>query len=91
MCLEKMEIRGLISIEDCMESANRGLRTYFHSGDGTLIHSAIGDKKDGFEANSILKIKKKGFELEGKISHRQYLRQTKEGVNNIGLCFKLKI
>ena len=47
--------RGLISIEDCVELAIRGLEVYVHGSEERLILSASGDKIDGLEAVSVLK------------------------------------
>ena len=37
--------RGLISIEDCVELAIRGLEVYVHGSEERLIQAARGDKK----------------------------------------------
>ena len=42
--------RGLISIEDCVELAIRGVEVYVHKGEERLIQAARGDKIDGLEA-----------------------------------------
>ena len=71
----------MISIEDCVELAIRGLEVYVHGSDERLIQTAIGDKIDGLEAASVLKRSKKEKRLEAceyKVLHGQYLRQTKE-------------
>ena len=47
--------RGLISIEDCVELAIRGLEVYIHRSEEILIQAARGDKVDGLEAVSVLK------------------------------------
>ena len=47
--------RGLISIEDCVELAIRGLEVYVHGSEERLIQVARGDKIDGLEAASVLK------------------------------------
>ena len=39
--------RGLISVEDCVELAIRGLEAYFHGSEERLIQAARGDKVDG--------------------------------------------
>ena len=39
--------RDLISIEDCIELAIRGLEVYGHGSEGRLIQAARGDKIDG--------------------------------------------
>ena len=73
--------RGLISIEDCVELAIRGLEVYVHGSEERLIQAARGDKIDGLEAASVLKRSKKEKRLEDwekKVLHGQYLRQTKE-------------
>jgi len=73
--------RGLISIEDCVELAIRGLDVYVHGNEERLIQAARGDKVDGLEAASVLKKSKKEKRLqdwEEKALHGQYLRQTKE-------------
>ena len=73
--------RGLISIEDCVELAIRGLEVYVHGSEERLIQTARGDKIDGLEAASVLKRskKEKGLEdWEEKVLYGQYLRQTKE-------------
>ena len=56
--------RGLISIEDCVELAIRGLEVYVHGSEERLIQAARGDKIDGLEAlksfeASVLKRSKK--------------------------------
>ena len=73
--------RGLISIEDCVELAIRGLEVHVHGSEERLIRAARGDKIDGLEAASFLKRSKKEKRLEDwekKVLHGQYLRQTKE-------------
>ena len=70
-----------ISIEDCVELAIRGLEMYVHGSKERLIQAVRGDKVDGLEAASVLKISKKEKRLEDweeKVLHGQYLRQTKE-------------
>ena len=72
---------GLISIDDFVVLAIRGLEVYVHGNEKRLIQAARGDKIDGLEAASVLKRskKKKRIELwEEKVLHGQYLRQTKE-------------
>ena len=72
--------RGLISIEDCVELAIRGLEVYVHGSEERLIQAAR-DKIDGLEAASVLKKSKKEKRLEDwkeKVLHGQYLRKTKE-------------
>ena len=73
--------RGLISIEDCVEFAIRGLEVSVHGSEERLIQAARGDKIDGVEAVSVLKRSKKDKrleDLEEKVLHGQHLRQTKE-------------
>ena len=73
--------RGLISIEYCIELEIRGLEVYVHGSEERLIQAARGDKIDGLETRSILKISKKEKRLEDweeKVLHGQYLKQTKE-------------
>ena len=72
---------GLISIEDCVELAIRGLEVHVHGSEERLIQAARGDKIDGLEAASVLKRSKKEKRLEDweeKVLHGQYLRQTKK-------------
>ena len=71
----------MISIEDCVELAIRGLEAYVHGSEERLMQAARGDKIDGLEAVSVLKRSKKEKRLEDwekKVLHGQYLRQTKE-------------
>ena len=73
--------RGLISIEDCVELAIRGLEVYVHGSEERLIQAARGGKTDGLEAASVLKRLKKEKRLkdwEEKALQGQYVRQTKE-------------
>ena len=51
--------RGLISIEDCVELAIRGLEVYVHGSEERLMQAARGDKIDGLESVSVLKRSKK--------------------------------
>ena len=51
--------RGLISIEDCVELAIRGLEVHVHGSEERLIQAARGDKIHGLEAASVLKRSKK--------------------------------
>ena len=51
--------RDLISIENCIELAIRGLEEYVHGSKERLIQAARGDKIDGLEAASALKRSKK--------------------------------
>ena len=55
---------GLISIEDCVELAIRGLEVYVHGSEERLMQAARGDKIDGLEAASVLKRSKKEKGLE---------------------------
>ena len=55
--------RGLISTEDCVELAIRGLEVYVHGSEERLIQAAR-DKIDGLEAASVLKRSKKEKRLE---------------------------
>ena len=48
----------MISIEDCVELAIRGLEVYVHGSEERLIQAAR-DKIDGLEAASVLKRSKK--------------------------------
>ena len=71
--------RGLISIEDCVELAIRGLEVCVHGSEERLVHAARGDKIDGLEAAIVLKISKKEKrleDLEEKVLHGQYFRKT---------------
>ena len=73
--------RGLISIEDFVELAIRGLEVYVHGNEERLRQAARGDNIDDLEAASVLKRSKKEKRLEDwdeKVLHGQYLRQTKE-------------
>ena len=56
--------RGLISIEDCVELAVRGLEVHVHGSEKRLIQAAKSDKIDGLEAASVLKRSKKEKRLE---------------------------
>ena len=51
--------RGLISIEDCVELATRGLEVYVHGTEQRLIQAVRGEKMDGLEAGSILRDQRK--------------------------------
>ena len=46
---------GLISIENCVELARRGLIEYVHGSEEMLIQAARVDKIDGLEAPGVLK------------------------------------
>ena len=72
---------GLISTEDCVELAIRGLEVYVHESEERLMQAARGDKIDGLETARVLKRSKKEKILEDfeeKVLYVQYLRQTKE-------------
>ena len=62
--LRKERGRGVISTEDCVELAIRGLEVYVHETEERLIQVARGDKIDGLEAASVLKRWKKEKSLE---------------------------
>ena len=49
----------MISIEDCVELAIRGLEVYVHRIEERLIQAAGGDKIDDLKAASVLKRSKK--------------------------------
>ena len=71
----------LISIEDYVELAIRGLEVYVHGSEERLIEAARGDKIDGLEAASVLKRSNKEKRLEDweeNVLYGQCLRQTKE-------------
>ena len=71
--------RGLISTEDYVELAIKGLEVYVHGSEERLIQAARGDKIDGLEVASVLKRSKKEKRLadwEEKVLHGHYLRQT---------------
>ena len=71
----------MISIEDCVELAIRGLDVYVYGNEARLIQAARRDKIDGFKTASALKRsknEKRLEDLEKKVLHGQYLRQTKE-------------
>ena len=75
--------RCLISIEDCVELAIRGLEVYVHGCEERLTQAAREDKIDGLEAANVLKRSKKEKRLEEwekKVLHGQYLMyfETKE-------------
>ena len=73
--------RYLISIEDCVELATRGLEVYVHGNEEKLIQAARGNKIDVLEATSVLKRSNKEKRLEDwekKVLHGQYLKETKE-------------
>ena len=56
--------RGLISIEDCVELAIKGLEVHVHGSEERLVQAARGDKIDGLEAASVSKRSKKEKRLE---------------------------
>ena len=71
----------MIAIEDCVELAVKGLEVYVHGSEERLLQVARGDRVDGLEAASVLKKAKKEKKLqdmEEKVLHGQYLRQTKQ-------------
>ena len=73
--------KGLMSIEDCVELAIKGLEVYIHGSEETLIQAARGDKIDGLEVASVSKRSKKEKRLEDweeKVPHGQYLMETKK-------------
>ena len=45
----------MISIEDCVDLAIRGLKVFVHGSEERLIEATRGDKIDGLEAASVLK------------------------------------
>ena len=49
----------MISIDDCVDLAIRGLEVYVHGSVERLIKAARGDKMDALEAASVLKRSKK--------------------------------
>ena len=78
--------RGLISIEDCVELAIRGLEVYVHGSEERLIQAARRDKIDGLEAASILKRSKKEKRLEDweeKALHGQVAAQNQRIRTNL--------
>ena len=67
----------MISIEDCVELAVRGLEVYVHRSEERFIQAARRDKIDGLEAGSVLKRSKKEKRLEDgeeNVLHGQCLR-----------------
>ena len=71
--------RGLISIEDCVELAIRGLEVHVHGSEERLIQAVRGDRIDGLETVIVLKRSKKekrSEDLEEKVLRGQYLRQN---------------
>ena len=82
--------RSLISTEDCVELAIRGLEVYVHESEERLIQAARRDKTDGLEAASALKRSKKVKRLgdwEEKVLHGQYLWN----LISVGLGFRMEI
>ena len=74
--IPRKEEGGLISIEDCVELAIRGLEVYVPGSEERLIQAAS-DNIDGLEAASVSKRSKKQKRLEDweeKVLHGQYLR-----------------
>ena len=70
----------MISTEDCVELAIRGLEVYVLASKERLMQAAR-EKIDGLEAASVLKrskIEKRLEDWQEKVLHGQYLRQTKE-------------
>ena len=64
LCIpRKKRGRGLISSEDCIGLAIRGLKVYVHRSEERLIQAAGGDKIDGLLAASVLKRSNKGKKL----------------------------
>ena len=49
----------MISIEDCVELAMRGLKVHVHGSEERLIQTVRRDKTNGLEAASVLKRSKK--------------------------------
>ena len=77
--------RGLISIENYVELATRGLEVYVHEIEERFIQAATEDKIDNLEAASVLKRSKKAKRLEDwkeKVLRSQYLRDTKEVISD---------
>ena len=76
----KKGVRGLISIQDCVELAIRALEVYVYGSEEGMIQAARRDKIDALEAASVLKRSKKEKRLEDweqKVLRGQYLMQTK--------------
>ena len=71
----------MISIDDCVKLAIRGLKVCVHGSEEILIKAERGEKIDGLEVASVLKTSKKQKRLEHleeKVLDGQYLRQVKE-------------
>ena len=91
--LRKERGRGLISTEDCVELAIRGLEVYVHGSGESLMQAPRGDKIDGLEAASVLTRSKKEKRLEDweeKVLLGQYLRKEVRS-DQVGLGFRMKI
>ena len=56
--------RGLISIEDSVELAVRGLEVYVRGKEERLLQAARADREDGLEAARVLKNMKKEKRLQ---------------------------
>ena len=54
----------MISIDNCVELAIRGLEVYVDGSEERLIQATRGDKIDGLESASVLKRSKKEKRLE---------------------------
>ena len=81
----------MISTEDCIELAIRGLEVYVHRSEERMIQAARRDKIDGLEAASLLKRSKKEKRLkdwEEKVLYGPCLTQTKEIRQKPGRFFK---
>ena len=71
----------MISIEEFVELAIRGLEVYVYGSEERLMQAARGDKINSLEVASVLRGSKKEKRLEDwekKVLHGHYLRQTKE-------------
>ena len=69
----------MISIEDCVKLAIRGLDVYVYGNEARLIQAARRDKIDGFKTASALKRsknEKRLEDLEKKVLHGQYLNKS---------------
>ena len=62
--IPRKERGGLISSEDCVDLARRGLEVYVNASEERLIQAARGDKIEGLKAASALKKSKKEKRLE---------------------------
>ena len=56
----------MISLEDCVELAKKGLEMYVHGSEERLIQAARGDNIDGLEVAIVLKRSKKEKRLGGR-------------------------